>query len=168
MLPVLTAPIAVPSVARIGEPDIPEAITRSSCTESKPPSCETAQSSHSPASDTTRAGAVPPLTRGRGALAREQSLRATAWGRRNGEGLDGVDHPLIGLVLLAQVLTVRRSEQRNVGDRVDEYTFSAHRPFSAERPYQISISALLGIRGPMGGGSPGRQCAAVTISLWHR
>ena len=52
MLPVLTAPIAVPSVARIGEPDIPEAITRSSCTESKPPSCETAQSSHSPASDT--------------------------------------------------------------------------------------------------------------------
>ena len=119
MLPVLTAPIAVPSVARIGEPDIPEAIAVLMLAESKPHSCETAQSSHSPASDTTRAGAVPRLTRGRGTLAREQSLRATPWGRRNGEGLDGVDHPLniIGFVLLAQVLTVRRSEQRNVGDR---------------------------------------------------
>ena len=31
-MPVLIAPIAVPSVARIGEPDISEAITRSSCT----------------------------------------------------------------------------------------------------------------------------------------
>jgi hypothetical protein len=120
MLPVLTAPIAVPSVARIGEPDIPEAITRSSCTESKPPSCETAQSSHSPASDATRAGAVPSTNAPRGTVPRGQSLRATPWGRRNGEGLDGVDHPLIGFVLLAQVLTVRRSEQRNVGDRVDE------------------------------------------------
>jgi hypothetical protein len=120
MLPVLTAPIAVPSVARIGEPDIPEAITRSSCTESKPPSCETAQSSHSPASDTTRAGAVPSTN----AQARRRPTRAIAQGDalggRNGEGLDGVDHPLIGFVLLAQVLTVRRSEQRNVGDRVDE------------------------------------------------
>jgi hypothetical protein len=121
MLPVLTAPIAVPSVARIGEPDIPEAITRSSCTESKPPSCETAQPSHSPASDTTRAGAIPSTnTPRRGTVPRRQSLRATPWGRRNGEGLDGVDPPLIGFVLLAQVLTVRRSEQRNVGDRVDE------------------------------------------------
>jgi hypothetical protein len=120
MLPLLTAPIAVPSVARIGEPDIPEAIARSLCTESKPPSCETAHSSHSPASDTTHAGAVPSTN----ALARRRPTRAIAQGdalgRRNGEGLDGVDHPLIGFVLLAQVLTVRRPEQRNVGDRVDE------------------------------------------------
>ena len=96
MLPLLTAPIAVPSVARIGEADIPEAIARSSCTESKPPSCETAQSSHSPASDTTRAGAVPSTNAPARCRPTRQSLRATPWGRTNGEGLDGVDHPLIG------------------------------------------------------------------------
>ena len=50
MVPVLTAPIAFQSVARVGEPDISEAITRSSCTD-KPPSCESAQSSRSPAID---------------------------------------------------------------------------------------------------------------------
>src|SRR5271165_1898070 len=120
MLPVLTAPIAVPSVARIGEPDIPEAITRSSCTESKPPSCETAQSSHSPASDTTRAGAVPstnaPARRGpTRAIARGDALGAHKW--RRARWRRSSSHRL---VLLAQVLTVRRSEQRDLGDRVDE------------------------------------------------
>ncbi len=121
MLPVLTGPIAVPSVARIGEPDTPEAITRSSCTESKPPSCETAQSSHSPASDTTRVGAVPstkPPARRRPTRAIAQggdALGAQKW--RRARWCRSSSHRL---VLLAQVLTVRRSEQRNVGDRVDE------------------------------------------------
>ena len=117
MLPVLTAPIAVPSVARIGEPDISEAITRSSCTKSKPPSCETAQSSHSPASDTTRAGAVPSTNaparrRPTRAIAQGDALGAQKWRR-----LDGVDHPLIGFVLLAWVFSGWRPRPHPQGYR---------------------------------------------------
>ena len=121
MLPVLTAPIAVPSVARIGEPDIPEAIhavlmhgEQAALMRDRTVQPFARERHHA------RRRRPLPLTRRRGAVPRGQSLRATPWGRRNGEGLDGVDHPLIGFVLLAQVLTVRRSEQRNVGDRVDE------------------------------------------------
>ena len=83
------------------------------------------------------------LTRRRRAVPRGQSLRATPWGRRNGEGLDGVDHPLIGVVLLAQVLTVQRSEQRDVGDRLEE-DIQRTPPFFGRAALQISISALLG------------------------
>jgi hypothetical protein len=75
MLPELTAPIAVPSVAGIGEPDIPEAIT-----ESKPPLMRdrtvhsfARERHHAPARSlplTPRRGAVP-----RGQIAQGDALR---------------------------------------------------------------------------------------------
>jgi hypothetical protein len=76
---------------------------------------------HSPSSDNTRLrGSFHQRIERRCVAKLGQLIAAALWRRGYGEGLDGVDHLLIGFVLLAQVLAVRRSEQRNVGDRVDE------------------------------------------------